>query len=292
MSLNIDSLRAFLVLSEELHFGRAARRLYMSQPALTKQIRRLETDLGGKLFERTTGKVELTPAGDALRERTKLLVEDAAALESFARKAVQGELGNLRIGFGIATISDLLPKAVIAYRKAYPNVLLEMQDMGSRQITDGVVDGSLDIGFVRMPVANPRLESSVVLLEEIQIAASALQYPHPVRLKDLRDDPFVLIARSTSETFQAHALNLCFEAGFRANVVQEAKETFTVLNLVRAGLGVSLVPSTARKMRVPGIRFYPLTSPSARWQIAMIWRRDRKISVAPFVESVESVSHS
>jgi DNA-binding transcriptional LysR family regulator len=288
MSLNIDSLRAFLVLSEELHFGRAARQLHLSQPALTKQIKRLEADFGGKLFERTTGKVELTPAGDALRHRTKLLVEDAAALESFAKKAVQGELGNLRIGFGIATISDLLPKAVIAYRKAYPNVLLEMQDMGSRQITDGVLEGSLDVGFVRMPVANPRLESAIVLGEEIQIAASALKYPHPVKLKELRDEPFVLIARSTSETFQTHALNLCLEAGFRANVVQEAKEMFTLLNLVRAGLGVSLVPSTARKMRVPGVRFYPLKSASARWEIAMIWRRDRKISVASFVKAVES----
>jgi DNA-binding transcriptional LysR family regulator len=289
MSLSIDTLRAFIILSEELHFGRAAARLHISQPALTKQIRKLETELGGRLFERTTGKVDLTQAGEALRDRTRALVADAVALESFARQAMQRRVSSLRIGFGIAVISDLLPKAVIAYRKSFPDVHLEMQDMGSRTITEGVSEGRLDLGFVRMPVTDVSIESLIVLREEIQIAVSAVRGPGPVQLADLRDDPFVLIARSTSETFQTHALNLCLSAGFSANVVQEAKEMFTLLNLVRAGLGVSLVPSTARRMRIPGVRFYPLKTPAAKWEIAMIWRRDRRSVIQPFIKVVKAL---
>lgn len=111
MSLSIDALRSFVVLAEELHFGRAAIRLRVSQPALTKQIKRLEAEIGGRLFERTTGRVLLTPAGDALRDRARVLVRDASALESFARQAVHGNLDRLRIGCGIATVADLLPRA-------------------------------------------------------------------------------------------------------------------------------------------------------------------------------------
>lgn len=286
MSLSIDALRSFVVLAEELHFGRAAIRLHISQPALTKQIKRLESEIGGRLFERTTGRVLLTPAGDALRDRAGVLVKDASALESFARQAVLGNLERLRIGFGIAMIGDLLPRAVIAFRKSYPTVSLEMQDLGSQIIVESVLDGALDIGFVRMPIANSRLESTMVLREQMLLALPADRFPKRVSLLSLRDEPFVLIARSTSETFQLHALNLCREAGFTANVVQEAKETFTVLNLVRAGLGVTLIPGTARRMRVPGVRFYPIKSVSASWTIGMIWRKDRRELTEPFQKAV------
>jgi DNA-binding transcriptional LysR family regulator len=289
MSLSIDALRSFVVLAEELHFGRASLRLHISQPALTKQIKRLEAEIGGRLFERTTGRVLLTPAGDALRDRSSVLVTDAAALESFARHAVRGNLERLRIGFGIAAIGDLLPRAVIAFRKAYRHVTLEMQDLGSQNQIEAVLDGSLDLGFVRMPIANTRLESMIVLREEMLIAVPTDRFLKRVSLRSLRNEPFVLIARSTSETFQKHAFNLCLAAGFSTNVVQEAKELFTVLNLVRAGLGVSLVPGTARKMRVPGVRFYPVKSVSASWTIGMIWRKDRRELIEPFQKAVMAV---
>lgn len=289
MSLSIDALRSFVVLAEELHFGRASLRLHVSQPALTKQIKRLEAEIGGRLFERTTGHVLLTPAGDALRDRSRVLVTDAAALESFAQQAVRGNLERLRIGFGIAAIGDLLPRAVIAFRKTCPHVLLEMQDLGSQNQIEAVLDGSLDLGIVRMPISNVRLESMIVLREQMLIAVPAGRFQKPVGLRSLRNEPFVLIARSTSETFQRHALDLCLAAGYTANVVQEAKELFTVLNLVRAGLGVSLVPGTAHKMRVPGVRFYRVKSVSASWTIGMIWRKDRRELTEPFQKAVMAV---
>jgi DNA-binding transcriptional LysR family regulator len=141
-----------------------------------------------------------------------------------------------------------------------------------------------------MPVSNPRLESTILLREQILMALPAARFKHPVSLRSLRDEPFVLIARSTSDTFQAHAFSLCLAAGFTANVVQEAKELFTVVNLVRAGLGVSLVPATVQKMRVPGVRFYPIKSTSASWNIGLIWRKDRREIIEPFQKAVIAVS--
>lgn len=286
----MDALRSFVILSEELHFGRAAQRLYMSQPALTKQVKRLEADLGGRLFERTTGHVYLTPAGEALLERARILLADATALQSFARQATSGKIGILRIGFGIATLSDLLPRAVIAYRKAYPHVRLEMQDMGSTQQQTALLDGTIDLGFLRLPITDQKLESTVVLREELLLAVAASRFrKQHVNLKDLRDEPFVLIERLASTTFRQHALNLCAEAGFVPNLVQEAKELFTVLNLIRAGMGVSLVPSTAQRMRVPGVRFFPLKMASAKWDIGMTWRKDRYSIVQSFAKLVLSL---
>lgn len=290
MSLNLDALRAFVVLSEELNFGRTARRLNVSQPALTKQIKRLEEEIGGRLFERTTGRVSLTAAGEALRDRSRTLIHDVAAWESFARQAVRGELGSIRIGFGIATLGDLLPRAVIAFRKAYPNVLLEMHDLASRIQVEGILDGSIDLGFIRLPATASGLEITPVLEEELLLVVESSRFSQPrIALKDLRDEPFVLISYSTSNTFHQHALSVCAAAGFTPTVVQEAGELFTVLNLVRAGLGVSLVPSTARRMRVPGVRFIPIATPLARWQIGMAWRKDRASRVRAFADIVKSI---
>jgi DNA-binding transcriptional LysR family regulator len=118
------------------------------------------------------------------------------------------------------------------------------------------------------------------------VAVQAERFPHQVSLRSLRDEPFVMIARATSDTFYSHAISLCQAAGFAARVIQEARETFTVLNLVRAGLGVSVVPATARRMRVPGVRFYPVKNVAASWTIGMIWRKDRRELTEPFQRAV------
>lgn len=293
MSLNLDALRAFVVLSDELNFGRTARRLHISQPALTKQIKRLEEQIGGRLFERTTGRVSLTAAGEALRDRSRELTHEASAWESFARQAVRGELGSLRIGFGIATLGDLLPRAVIAFRKTFPNVMLEMHDLASQAQMEGLLDGSIDLGFVRLPVTAPALELIPVLEEEllIVVARSRLTNPHIV-LQDLQHEPFVLISQSTSKTLRQHILSVCADAGFAPTIIQEVSELFTVLNLVRADLGVSLVPSAARRMRIPGVRFLPISTSAARWKIGMAWRKDRYDRVRAFAGMVQSLVSS
>ena len=292
MYLQVEELRSFVVLVDELHFGRASRRLFISQPALSKQIRRLEEKVGGALFTRTRRKVEITEAGRVLLAGAdKVLREDEAAL-SLAREAVLGRAGTLRIGFGIASVSEILPRTILRFRKTYSQVELKMRDMSTPAQIAALVEGNIDIGIVRLPIAHTELDSLPLFHEQLVVATSgSLSYNSRQGLAALRNQPFVFFPRATSATLHDHVLGLCRRAGFSPTIVQEASELFTILNLVRAGLGVSLVPSAARRMGVPGVRFHDLGVPEAKWRIGIAWNRlsDKAELIARFVATMRSV---
>jgi len=292
MYLQVAELHSFVVLADELHFGRASKRLFVSQPALSKQIRRLEEKVGGALFTRTRRKVEITEAGRVLLAGAdKVLREDDAAL-SLAREAVLGRAGTLRIGFGIASVSEILPRTILRFRKTYSHVELKMRDMSTPAQIAALVEGNIDIGIVRLPIAHTELDSLPLFHEQLVVATSgSLSYNSKQGLAALRNQPFVFFPRATSATLHDHVLGLCRGAGFSPTVVQEASELFTILNLVRAGLGVSLVPSAARRMGVPGVRFHDLGVPEAKWRIGVAWNRlsDKAELISRFVATTRSV---
>jgi DNA-binding transcriptional LysR family regulator len=292
MYLQVEELHSFVVLADELHFGRASKRLFVSQPALSKQIRRLEEKVGGALFTRTRRKVEITAAGRVLLAGAdKVLREDEAAL-SLAKEAVLGRAGTLRIGFGIASVSEILPRTILRFRKTYSQVELKMRDMSTPAQIAALVEGSIDIGIVRLPIAHTELDSLPLFHEQLVVATSgSLSYNSRQGLAALRNQPFVFFPRATSATLHDHVLGLCRGAGFSPTIVQEASELFTILNLVRAGLGVSLVPSAARRMGVPGVRFHDLGLPEAKWRIGIAWNRlsDKAELISRFVATTRSV---
>ena len=274
MSVELEECRAFLVLAEELHFRRASEKLFLSQPALSKKIRRLEEKINGPLFTRTRRKVSLTEAGRVLLPAAKKLLQEAESALATTRAAVEGRSGTLRIGFGIASVSGILPRTIIRFRASYPQIELQMRDMSTPSQTAALLEGSLDVGILRWPVVHPRLTGGSLFHESLVLAApSALRFPSREGLSSVRDKPFILLPRSTSETFHDHTLNLCGQSGFTPLVVQEASEIFTILNLVRAGLGVALVPSSAVRMRVPGVRLHRLRTKNASWSIGIAWNR-------------------
>jgi DNA-binding transcriptional LysR family regulator len=274
MSVELSELRSFSVLAGELHFRKASDQLFMSQPALSKQIRRLEEKVGGLLFARTRRKVALTEAGKRLLPLAERLLRDADAAMVVARKAAEGRAGTLRIGFGIATVSEILPKTILRFRNGYPDVELQMRDMSTPSQISALLAGTLDIGIVRLPIAHPEL-ASLPLLRERLVAATPPSVPFTSTegLATLRDRPFIFLPRSTSATFYDHGLAVCRRAGFTPHIVQEVSEMFTILNFVRAGLGVSLVPSAAVRMNVPGVRFHDLKMPGSEWRIGIAWNR-------------------
>ena len=292
MYLQVEELHSFVVLADELHFGRASKRLFVSQPALSKQIRRLEEKVGGALFTRTRRKVEITEAGRVLLAGAdKVLREDEAAL-SLAREAALGRAGTLRIGFGIASVSEILPRTILRFRKTYSQVELKMRDMSTPAQIAALVEGNIDIGIVRLPIAHTELDSLPLFHEQLVVATSgSLSYNSRQGLAALRNQPFVFFPRATSATLHDHVLGLCRRAGFSPTIVQEASELFTILNLVRAGLGVSLVPSAARRMGVPGVRFHDLGVPEAKWRIGIAWNRlsDKAELISRFVATTRAV---
>jgi len=275
MNLDPADLQAIVALAETLHFGRAADRLHVSQPALSKRIRRIEEEVGGPLFARRYRDVRLTEAGRLLAERGRRLLEESAAALALAQRAARGEAGLLRIGFGIASILGLLPGVLLRFRRAHPDVQLHLRDMSTPEQIAALGAGEIDVGFVRLPVSDSRIVVRPVLDERL-VAALGPRSPWKPRLglRSVASEPFIIIARARSASFYNHALSICAASGFAPRVVQEANELFTVLSLVGAGLGVSLVPRSAALMRLPGVRFRDVKQPQAAWNIAVAWRRE------------------
>jgi DNA-binding transcriptional LysR family regulator len=289
MDVALDDLEAVVVLAETLHFGRAADRLHVSQPALSKRIKRLEERIGGPLLVRGYRDVKLTEAGRLLAGRGRHLIQESAATVALAQRAARGEAGLLRIGFGIATILGLVPDVLLRFRRAYPEVQLSLRDMPTPDQVSALANREIDVGFVRRPVSDDRLVMRPVLDERL-VAALGPRSPWvpKVGLRSVAGEPFIIVARTRSASFYDHALSVCAAAGFAPRIVQEAGELFTVLSLVRAGLGVSLVPRSAALMRLPGVRFRELTISKAAWNIALAWHRDSDDAplVRRFVEMV------
>ncbi len=243
MDVELVDLEALVVLAETLHFGRAADRLHVSQPALSKRIRRMEDRIGGPFLVRRYRAVRLTEAGRLLAGRGRSLLHEAAATVALSQRAARGEAGLLQIGFGIASILGVLPGVLLRFRRAYPRVQLQLRDMSTPDQIGALIGGDIDVGFVRRPVSDERLVMRPVLAERL-VAAIGPRSPWDARrgLRSVAAEPFIIVARTRSASFYDHVLSVCAAAGFSPVIVQEADELFTVLSLVRAGLGISLVP--------------------------------------------------
>ena len=272
MALELSELRAFLVLADQLHFSHAAEILRVSQPALTKQMQRLEAKVAGRLLVRGYRKVALTPAGEILRDRARRLLREAEVAEQMARLAVNGKAGVLRIGFGIGSLAAGLPDMLMRFRQQFPEVQVSMRDMSTPNQIEALHQGDIDVGFVRLPVESAELVT-VPVLEEMLVAAIPRGMSYRKGLSDLRNEPFVVISRSSSVSFFDHLVQTCRAAGFSPRIVQEVNELLTVLFLVQAGAGVSLVPSSASRMRVPNVRLLDTHLAEAKWKIGLTWRK-------------------
>jgi DNA-binding transcriptional LysR family regulator len=283
----MTELRAFVTLAEQLHFGRAADRLHITQPALTKQIQRLEEAVGGTLVRRGYREVRLTPAGAVLLPHAARLLEESAAALDIARRAVRGQLGVLRLGFGLATV-QLLPDLLLRFRSAFPGVELRLRDMPTPTQVGALVNGDLDVGFVRLPISEPGIETRPVLRERLVVLlGSHSRWRAREGLRSAAQEPFVTISRSTSASFHDHVIAVCRAAGFTPNIVQETNELFTMMMLVQGGLGIALAPSSVTLRRPAGVRVKAVKEAEAAWDIGIAWSRARHDAplVRAFVET-------
>jgi len=287
MALELDDMRSFLILSEQLHFRRAAEILHVSQPALSKQIRRLEEWLGGQLFIRRSRGLHLTAAGQVLLQHARQVIEDAESAERITRLALKGEAGTLRVGFGIAVLARGLPSLMLRFRKRFANVDLSVRNMSTSDQIQALSDRRIDVGFVRLPIRTEDIETIPIVKERLMIVLSE-HSPHDGRkgLAGLSHAPFIIPCRADSASFYDHVFRTCRAAGFMPKVVQETDVFFTALNLVRAGLGVSIAPSAVQLMRVPQIRFAETRIPEGEWRIGIAWnsRQPRTVLTENFIQ--------
>ena len=287
--MDVRHLVPFVAVAEELHFGRAAQRLHMTQPPLSRQIHRLEEDLGVQLFIRGGGGVRLTPAGRSFLEEARAILARAEAAARTARRVAGGEVGRLRVGHVDASSSDLLPVALRAFHERAPEVRLMVKESTSEALLEAIDAGELDVAFVRPPVKHPRLATEAVALETLVVAlpdTHRLADAEPLALADLADEPFILPPRYLNAVFHDRVTDACREAGFQPKVVDEAFPASSVMLLVASGVGVSVVPAAmSRHLCQQGVVYRDLVDPP-RLGLSLVWRAQE---ASPTAESFVTV---
>jgi DNA-binding transcriptional LysR family regulator len=259
--LELRHLRAFAAVADELHFGRAARRLDTSQPALSLQIRQLELAVAATLFDRHSRRVALTDAGRVLRDAAGRLLRDLDAAVAATRQAGAGATGELRVGFGPSLMLSTLAQVVRAYRTRHPAVHVDLRELPTAEQIAALLRGDLDIGFVRGAEADPRLHVESFAREPLVIAVNRdhrLASVARVPISALAEEPWVLFPRVIAPRLHEQVMQLCRAAGFSPRVVQESREVYTTVGLVGAGVGVTIVPATVRRMSWKGVVYKPI----------------------------------
>jgi DNA-binding transcriptional LysR family regulator len=275
--MELRHLRYFVAVAEELHFGRAARRLHIAQPPLSQQIRRLEAQLGTELLRRNRRRVELTEPGRLLLEGARPLLADADGLERLVRRAAGGEVGRLAVAYVGSATYRALPVLVRAFRERLPDVDLVLSERTTTPQVAALRARQVDAGIVRPPVADEGLLLEPLVAEALVAAVSdghRLAAGARVAVAALADEPFVLFPRHVGTGLYDDVADVCRAAGFVPRVVQEAGDMQTIVSLVAAGVGVSLVPASVTALRLPGVAYRELDGPNATLALALATRRD------------------
>jgi len=277
--MELRHLRYFLAVAENLSFRAAAARLHVAQAAVSQTVLDLERETGVRLFERSSRRVALTPAGETLRADASVIVQRAAQAVEAARRAAQGQTGKLAIGFLGSAVSLCLPRVVRQYRERYPNVELDLIEMTPERQRSALREGRIHLGLSRTfgPGAAREFDETLVYSDRL---AAVLCDSHPlskrprVRLRDLANDPFVLFARAEAPGLFDTVAALCRDAGFSPRVVAQPTAMATVLTLVEAQAGVSIAPACTRNLAARGLVFRPLSPASPRIDLKLIRKRE------------------
>lgn len=276
--MELRHLRYFIAVAEELHFGRAAQQLGISQPPLSQQIQALEQELGARLFERTNRRVELSEAGRLFLDEARQVLAQVEKAADVARRAQLGELGEMKIGFtASAPFTSKIPKAIHVFRQRFPAVHLSLKEMSSRDVAEGVFDESIEIGLMR-PMPLPEGLVATELFREPLVAVINASHPlaagteQGVHIAELAHEPFVFFPRSYGSGLYAQLLSLARQAGFSPHFTQEAGEAMTIIGLVSAGLGVSVLPASFQRMRIEGVVYRTLLDEGATSAVWLVQR--------------------
>jgi DNA-binding transcriptional LysR family regulator len=289
--MELRQLKYFVAVAEELHFTRAAERLRMAQPPLSRQINQLERELKVRLFRRTKRKVELTQAGALFLPQALETLRQAELALLTAQRAERGEVGLLNI----ATTSsmpfmDLLPRILHAYRQSFPHVHVVLQEQNTSEQLANLYEGAVDIGFLRLPVRVLPERISVETIHSEPLCL-ALREDHPlasardIDLRRLENEALIMYPADLGGGLHDLCVSLCKNAGFVPKVEQEAKTVPVAVSFAAAGLGLAFVPASIRNVHTPGVIYRPLKQPSAKAEIAIAYRNnDRSARVKAFVK--------
>lgn len=272
--MELKRLRAFVVLSEELHFGRAAERLCIVQPALSMQIKALEQALGVALFSRDRHSVELSAAGRVFLPEAQATLAQAERAARLVKAADAGEVGIVRLGFVSSILPVYLPGLIRDLRARFPLIELDLKDMPSPEQLEALRAGKIDFGFVRLPVDDRRVSTQPILSESFVVAMPS---DHPlaslerVRPHDLDDHPVYVLARRFAPGFYDEVMRAFKQNGSVLQIARELGEFTTMGALISAGMGIGLVPRLAMAARHDNVVIRDLDFPTLQSRIGLAW---------------------
>jgi len=289
--MELRHLRYFVAVAEERHFGRAARRLHMSQPPLSRQIQALEAELGFPLLSRAGRRVELTPAGTVFLEHARRVFAEVDLAVHEGRRADRGESGRIVVGYLSSLPYTGLTNLLRAFREGHPAVEVVLREAPPAGQLDGIKQGRIDVGFVRGPVEDPAIVTECVRRERLLVALPVDHELAPkarISLSALAREPFIVFTRARAATFFDAMMALCAAAGFTPRIVQEAPQ-LDIVSLVAAGFGIAILPESIRQVQRPDVVFRPIIgSPSTELLVA--WHTGPRAPVLrSFLDTVRRV---
>jgi DNA-binding transcriptional LysR family regulator len=301
--MELRHLRYFLAVAEELHFGRAAEKLHISQPPLSQQIQQLESMLGFQLFHRTKRNVQLTEAGQVFLEETQQIFKQLEEAIEKGRQTNRGETGRLAVGFVSSAVYKILPPILRRFRTSVAGVSLELHELTSDRQIQWLQEGKLDIGFVRPPIARADFEIAAMFQEPLIVA---LPESHSlcdsfecletrnrakISLSLLANESFIIFPRPVAPELYDRIIALCQQANFSPKVVQEAIQMQTIVSLVAADMGIAIVPASIQNLQRTGVIYKSISETTPTSAIAAIWRKNkRSATIDRFVEVVREIA--
>ena len=295
--MELRHLRYFVAVGDEEHYGRAAQRLRVAQPALSRQIQDLEEEIGFKLFDRLPRGVKISSAGKLFLEDSRRILQQVNEATSRAQRVARGQLGTLRVGFTEnASWHGVVPDSFRRFREQQPAAELQLSPLTSLEQIGAIRSGRLDAGFVfNMPKTDPELDQVLVARQNVALAAPkghSVAKLKTLRLRDLVDASLILFPRRESPAFYDRLLHECFRGGLKSpHIVQEAVNEATILSLVSHGMGVGFVNGTARWRCPKSVIILPISDLEMPLPLALVWRKDNGSSplLAKFVQDVRGL---
>lgn len=284
--MELRHLRYFVAVAEELHFGRAAERLHLAQQPLSRQIRNLEAELDVVLFYRTKRTVQLTQAGQAFLPEARKTLAQAKQAAAIAQRVSRGEAGHLRVGFTGPMLNRVLPTLVRQLTHRYPDIHLDLQRLTTAQQVSAILHEEIHVGLLHPPIETLEIEQDIIYQEPLVAALPdrhplAQDAPQPLMVKHLAHEPFILFPRPIGPVLYDAIVGFCQHRGFTPHVVQEAFPQQTILGLVAAGLGVSLIHASVQQIQQQGMVTRPLVEPTPMLSSAIAWHSHIMHPVVP-----------